>query len=99
MDTSGLQAQIFQHIKNQLPEHLSLVDEVASVLGLSTDSAYRRIRNEKSLSIEELHKICIRFRLSLDQLLSLQSEAILFSGSFIRPASFDFDQYLKSANT
>ncbi|HWJ28660.1 MAG TPA: hypothetical protein VNS32_19105 [Flavisolibacter sp.] len=41
MDTAQLQSQIFQYIKNRLASHLSLVDEVASVLQISTDSAYR----------------------------------------------------------
>lgn len=97
MPTSDVQSQIFQHIKIKLPPHSSLVDEVAAVLDVSTDSAYRRIRGDKALSLEELHKLCERFQLSLDQLLSLKSEALIFSGSFIHPSSFQFDQYLKSA--
>lgn len=96
MDSSQLQIQIFQYVKNKLPSHLSMVDEVASVLEVSTDSAYRRIRGEKALSLEEVYKLCLRFQLSLDSLLNLQSEALLFTGQFIHPASFQFDQYLKS---
>jgi len=95
MTTSNLQVEIFQHIKNKLPAHLSLVDEVASVLELSTDSTYRRIRGEKPLSLEEVHKLCSHFQLSLDQLLNLRSEAIMFSGSFVQYSTFKFDQWLK----
>jgi hypothetical protein len=97
MNTLELQTQIFQHIKNKLPSNLSMVDEVAAVLGVSTDSAYRRIRGDKTLTLEELYKLCTRFQLSLDQLLNLKSESLVFSGSFIHPGSFQFDQYLKSA--
>lgn len=97
MSTSDLQVQIFQQIKAKLPSNISMVDELAQVLDVSTDSAYRRIRGEKPLSIEELYKLCIRFQLSVDQLLSPKSESLVFSGSFIHPASFRFDQYLKSA--
>lgn len=94
MNSSELQIQIFQHIKKKLPEHLSLVDEVASVLEVSTDSTYRRIRGEKALSIEELCKLCVRYELSLDNLLNLRSEAFLFSGSFVNPLKFSYVDYL-----
>lgn len=97
MNVLELQTQIFQQIKNKLPPHTSMVDEVAGVLDVSTDSAYRRIRGDKALSLEELYKLCSRFQLSLDQVLNLRSESIVFSGNFIHPASFKFDQYLKSA--
>ena len=97
MSTSELQLKIFQHIKSKIPSHISMVDELATVLDLSTDSAYRRIRGEKPLSVEELYKLCTHFHFSLDQLFNLKSEALVFSGSFIHPGSFQFDQYLKSA--
>ncbi|MGZ3951284.1 MAG: helix-turn-helix domain-containing protein [Flavisolibacter sp.] len=97
MATSDLQVKIFQHIKSKLPSHLSLVDEMAQVLDVSTDSAYRRIRGEKPISLEEIYKLCVRFQLSLDQLMNLQSSALIFTGNFIHPSSFEFDQYLQSA--
>jgi hypothetical protein len=96
MSTSDLQVQIFQHIKSKLPSHISLVDEMAQVLDVSTDSAYRRIRGEKPISLEEIYKLCVRFQLSLDQLMNLQSAALIFTGNFIHPSSFEFDQYLQS---
>ena len=95
MTSAEMQIQVFQNIKTKLPAHLSMVDEIASVLELSTDSAYRRIRGEKLLSLEEVYRLCTHFKLSLDQLLHLQSDAYLFTGSFIQPTSFRFDQYLK----
>jgi hypothetical protein len=97
MSTSDLQVQIFQHIKSKLPSHISLVDEMAQVLEVSTDSAYRRIRGEKPISLEEIYKLCVRFQLSLDQLMNLQSGALVFSGNFINPSSFSFGNWLQSA--
>jgi hypothetical protein len=92
---ADLQSQLFQHLRNRIPEHVSLVDELATILDVSTDSAYRRIRGEKALSFEEVYKICIRFQLSLDSLLNLTSGAFLFSGSFVRPSVFRFDKYME----
>lgn len=95
MHSSEIQLQIFQIIKSKLAPQVSMVDEVAGLLNVSTDSAYRRIRGEKPLSLEELYQLCTRFKISLDQL--FKSESLIFSGTFIHPGSFRFDQYLESA--
>ena len=96
MNTADLQIQLFQHIKARLAPSASVVDEVAQVLEISTDSAYRRIRGEKPLTIEEIYKLCTHYNLSLDNLFHLQSEAVLFKGSFIHPSTFKFTDYLKN---
>ncbi|MET4074311.1 helix-turn-helix domain-containing protein [Hymenobacter sp. UYCo722] len=80
MEHPTAQVRLFQHVKSQLLPHQSLVEEVADVLGLSTDSAYRRIRGEKPLDLPEVEKIGTHFRVSLDQFLFPQTEAILFTG-------------------
>lgn len=94
MPTAELQLQLFNTIKTKLPPHISLVDEVASVLDISTDSAYRRIRGEKPLLLEEVAKLCTQYHLSLDSLLHLQSDGFLFRGQFFQPEHFQFDHYL-----
>src|SRR5688572_30165027 len=96
MNSPDLQVQLFQQLKTKLPPQSSLVDEIASILDISTDSAYRRIRNEKSMSLEEVYKLCTHFRLSLDSMLNIHSDNFSFSGSFIKTDSFQFDQWLKS---
>jgi hypothetical protein len=96
MNSSELQVQIFKYIKNRLPAHLSIADDVANALEISTDSAYRRIRGEKNLSLEEVHKLCVRYHLSLDNLLNLQSNAFVFTGTFVNPDDFRYDEYLSS---
>ncbi len=47
---SQLQINLFNHIKSVMPSNLSFVDEIADVLDISNDSAYRRIRGEKQVS-------------------------------------------------
>ena len=93
-NSNSAQQLFFQHIKDILPPHLSLVDEVAERLDISNDSAYRRIRGEKAISFEELRNLCTHYRISLDQLLHLKSDTLLFEGKFIDQANFDFDGYL-----
>ena len=44
MNPATIQLLFFQHLKSKMPAHLSMVEEVAELLGISIDSAYRRIR-------------------------------------------------------
>jgi hypothetical protein len=91
---SQLQINLFQHIKFALPSNLSLADEVADVLEVSIDSAYRRMRGEKQLSFEEIQKLSNRFHISVDKILNLKSDSVLFSGNYIRHTDFNFSKYL-----
>jgi hypothetical protein len=94
MTTTELQQQVFQTIKRKIPEHISAADEIAKILDISTDSAYRRLRGEKTISLDELYKLCIHYRISLDQMLNIQTGAIVFNGRFVQGDAFRFDQYL-----
>jgi len=79
METSNeLQQQLFAYLKTTIPSHVSLVDELGDLLGLSADSVYRRMRGEKPITLTELKVICEHYRLSLDQLLQLRNETVLF---------------------
>lgn len=67
-----VQLQLMEHLKSALPTNYTLVDELADLLQLSNDSAYRRIRGETSLSIDELSLVCKHFKLSFDAFISNQ---------------------------
>lgn len=96
MENSQLQVVFFQYIKSKVPSHLSLVDELADLLEISNDSAYRRIRGEKMIPLEEIAKITSHYKLSVDQLLNLKtSDAKFFSGNYITPEDFNFEMYLQ----
>lgn len=90
-----LQVQLFNHIKVELPAHLSLVSELADLLELSHDSVYRRMRGEKPLSLSELKRICDRYKISLDQLLHLETESVVFQAPGINTSSPDLQTHLK----
>ena len=57
-----------------------MVDEVADILCISNDSAYRRIRREKPISLEEIQKLSLHYKISLDQFMHLQSDSFIFTG-------------------
>lgn len=95
MTSDELQQQIFNAIKSRSGETL-LADEVAKLLNISVDSAYRRIRGEKTISLDELHTLCTHYKISLDKLMNVQTGSFLFEGNFIDSKNFRFDAYLKS---
>ena len=94
MESTELQQSFFQHLKSKLPPHLSFVEEVAEQLNISTDSAYRRIRGEKPISLEEVKKLCTQYRISLDHVLNIESNSTVFFGNWVDVETFDFAKYL-----
>jgi hypothetical protein len=91
---SDIQEKIFQHVKGAMLPQASLADELAALLNISTDSAYRRIRGDKSLSLEELYAISKHFKLSLDSLFELNTNSFCFTGDFVNTGTFQFEAYL-----
>ena len=91
---SQLQINLFQYIKSVIPANISFVDEIADVLEISNDSAYRRIRGEKEITLDEIQKLSNRFKISIDQILKVKNDVTLFTGNFIDPVHFDFIRYL-----
>jgi len=85
---------LFQRIKELLPPHVSLVDTVANILHLSSDSAYRRIRGETPLVLDEAREICLHFKLSLDQILNVQGGAVMFQNVRISTKNYSYTKYL-----
>lgn len=77
------QVALFQYIKDRLPAHISFVHELSELLEISYDSAYRRIRGEKEVSLEELKKICLQYHVSVDLLFALQSGNLIFTNRAI----------------
>lgn len=93
---SNIQFAFLEKVKKQLPENLSLSDELAEILNISRDSAYRRIRGETVLSLDEVKIICNRYSVSIDALLSPSSEMVSFKLRVLNSGNFSFDKYLQS---
>lgn len=95
MEAKQLQQELFRHLKGILPSHLSLADELGSLLDLSPDSVYRRIRGEKPISFPELKLICDHYGLSIDQLAQLKNDSVLFQAPGITNGPVPFEDYLR----
>ena len=91
----SFQDYLFQRIKEALPPGKTLADVVGDVLHLSPDSAYRRIRGEKLLVLDEAHELCRHFNISIDGLFNLKEDAVIFHRTEIDATTYDFTTYLK----
>jgi hypothetical protein len=56
---------------------------------------YRRIRGEKAIDLLELKKICEHYQVSLDQLLQLKNESVVFNAPGLNNAPADFAGYMQ----
>src|SRR4030095_8223882 len=96
MDTIAIQQELFKTIRSKMAAHLVVADEIAHVLDISTVSAYRRMRSETIISLDELGKLCLHYHISLDELMNIQTGAFLFQGNIIDSNTFRYDKYIQS---
>ncbi|MEI7596002.1 MAG: hypothetical protein WCK02_09660 [Bacteroidota bacterium] len=89
-----MQLKFLGHIEDLIPSTSSLVNELSDVLEISIDSAYRRMRGETSLTIDEIIKICNNFRISFDSFTSINNGIVTFHYNVIKNEEKDFMDYL-----
>lgn len=88
-----LQSILFKKIQDGLPSHRSLVDEIADLLEVSNDSAYRRLRGQTMLSIGETNTICKHFNIPFESLHSNSPNSVTFNFAPLRD-EHDFHKHL-----
>ncbi len=93
--TPNIQSVFLEQIKNRLPENISFADKLAELLNISRDSAYRRIRGETVLSLDEVKQLCDRFGVSLDAILSPAVNTSLFHHRALS-TTYTLEQWLNS---
>ena len=94
MPEKQIQEYLFQRIKELLPAGKPLVEAVAETLYISQDSAYRRIRGETLIVLEEAKILCSHFNISLDQLLQLNGHSVVFHNTVLGKTITNFSTYL-----
>jgi len=65
---SELNKIFLEKIKDNCAKNISFVEEVAEILNINYDAAYRRIKNKTKLSLEEAIKLALHFDISMDSL-------------------------------
>lgn len=91
------QKLFFDQIKKKLPANIAVVQEIAEILNISKDSAYRRINVNKQLTFNELHKLSKAFNISVDHIfLNRQSDNLIFQNRIIKPDNKSFENWLNA---
>lgn len=93
--SNNLQAEFLDQVKSRLPDKVSFVDTLASLLEISRDSAYRRLRGETVLSLDEAKKLCDLFGISLDAHFSSAANSSLFHHRALS-TTYTMDRWLNS---
>ena len=96
MSGNSIQSVFLEKVRTSLPSNIAFADEFAEILSISRDSAYRRIRGETVLSLDEVSVICKHFKMSLDEIISPSAEIVSFQNRFVTEADFTFEMWLKS---
>ncbi|MBW8050199.1 MAG: hypothetical protein FVQ77_07650 [Cytophagales bacterium] len=94
MDTKIIQNRFLECVKEKLPVHLALVDEVADILDISQDSAYRRIRGETSFTFTEIKTLSVRFGISVDEIFNNTTDVIAFNYRPLNEKDFSFQMFM-----
>ncbi|MFW5793171.1 MAG: helix-turn-helix domain-containing protein [Bacteroidota bacterium] len=92
---SSKQTLFLKRIEDVLDSSTSLVFEIAELLGISNDSAYRRMRGETLLSIDEIIKLCDHFNISFDAFSKAETGAVTFAYNEMEDKTENLLLYLK----
>jgi hypothetical protein len=77
MENNLIQQQLLSQVQDITPDKYSLVFELSELLGVSTDSIYRRMRGETLLDINEIQKICLHYNISFDSICGSQKSGLV----------------------
>ncbi len=77
--THNIQIMFLKRIEDLLDTSTSLVHELSDLLQISTDSAYRRIRGETVLSLEEIIILCKHYNISFDAFSRAETGLVTFA--------------------
>ena len=68
-----MQEQFIKYLKAKTQDNSSFVEEIASVLDIGYDAAYRRVNNKTNLSLEESVVLARHYKISLNKLFEIGS--------------------------
>ena len=89
-----IQNHFISKLKETIPPSVGISEEIADILDVSIDSAYRRIRGETEVTIEEVYKISRKYNISMDEVFSNRGDTVTFSYTKLTDSSENFETYL-----
>lgn len=95
LESSTLQQVLFDRIKNLIPDKKALPAEIADLLDIGLDAAYRRIKGATPLKFSEVVAIATHFHQSLDELVGdINPSAVTFLPSSLQQKDSGMVPYL-----
>lgn len=77
--STSIQDQFVEVLQKQIGVRKNLADELSETLGISKDSAYRRLRNETAFTIDEMAVLCRKYQVSFDAFNSSAKNLVTFT--------------------
>jgi len=74
-----MQEKFIEYLKAKSQNNTSFADEIATVLDIGYDAAYRRINNKTSLTLEEAVKLAKHFKISLNKLFEVGNQSAIIA--------------------
>ncbi len=90
----SLQEAFIESMRAVMPAGYSLVNEMSDLLGVSTDSAYRRLRGETEFSLSEIVMLCNHFHISFDSFCAARGGSVHFNYNLPVAEQSGFQQFL-----
>ncbi|MDI1355434.1 MAG: helix-turn-helix domain-containing protein [bacterium] len=91
---NSVQDNFIHRLKKALPPGVGLSEEMADVLGISIDSAYRRLRGETEFTIHEIYHLSKKYGISVDEVFSNKSDTVTFAYTKLTDSAINFETYL-----
>lgn len=91
----SIQTLLLNQIRDRLTDQAVLADDLAEILSCSRDSAYRRIRGETALSLDEVKKLYDKYGISIDSIMSPDSNMVLIQNQPV-DINFSLREWLQS---
>src|SRR5687767_14276909 len=88
---SAIQDNFISRFRQALPPGLGVAEELADLLGVSIDSAYRRIRGETGLTIDEIYQVAKKYPISIDDVFSNRGETVTFGYTKLTNSAENFE--------
>ena len=92
-NNSAVQEYFIARLKQSVPPGIGLAEEMADILDVSIDSAYRRIRGETALTLEEIYLIARKYNISVDEVFSSRSDTVTFAYTKLTDSVKNFQDY------
>ncbi len=92
----AVQKAFVQKLKELAPANTSLAEEIAELLNVSADSAYRRLRGETAISLDEAVTLCTHFKIPFSAFTETLAGLVTFRYRHLDENEESFYQYLQS---